>query len=324
MKSAPSVTVVIPAFNAGKFIQRAVESVYATGYPALQVVVVDDGSSDETREVVRRLCGEFPACKLLTHPGGVNLGVSASRNLGIAYAESEWVAFLDADDVYAPSRFNCLRSHLAAGTEVDAFYGKAEVRQEVGPSPGHLWPSEFFGIQRSLAGPALLQELLAGDTWHTSAITVKKALLTRACGFDTRKKIAEDCDLWYRIAALGNVTAFGLDMPVSVYYRHDTNTFQFRLEHRLAVLTAMFDAWGHVRAQNAPQVMEGLFGPAIDGYALQAIIVARESGRSDIAHCVLRLMLTRGRLAFFSNLSVGRQILALVFRRSPPVQVPNQ
>jgi len=116
LASCPSVAVMVPARDAEPFLDRAVRSVFATGHAPLKVIIVDDGSLDGTIGVAEGLCREFhPHCRLLRHPDGANRGVSASRNLAIAATDSEWVAFLDADDFYHPNRFMALQRHAEQG-----------------------------------------------------------------------------------------------------------------------------------------------------------------------------------------------------------------
>jgi glycosyltransferase involved in cell wall biosynthesis len=93
----PAFTVVIPLHQAEAFIRRCLQSVEEQTHPATETIVVDDGSTDGGAAIV---ADEFPWVRLLTQP---NQGVSSARNLGIATAESDWVAFLDADDFWFPS-----------------------------------------------------------------------------------------------------------------------------------------------------------------------------------------------------------------------------
>ena len=93
----PSVSAVIPAYNAGDTIERALNSVYAQTYEnTIEVIVVDDGSTDETAQIVR---DRFPDVILIQQR---NAGAAAARNSGVSAASGEWIAFLDADDEWLP------------------------------------------------------------------------------------------------------------------------------------------------------------------------------------------------------------------------------
>jgi len=113
------VSVVIPCYQAVGYIEFAIASAFGQSYSPLEVIVVDDGSSDGSYELVSRVKRErFPALKILTHEGRANLGVSVSRYLGLAHAEGELIAFLDADDQFKPDKLSQQVPILLASPEV--------------------------------------------------------------------------------------------------------------------------------------------------------------------------------------------------------------
>lgn len=97
----PIISAIIIVRDGEAFIREAIESIVAQDGPATELIVVDDGSTDGTAEVARSF---GTRARLVTHPGNANLGMSASRNLGIAEAHGRYVAFLDADDVWLPGK----------------------------------------------------------------------------------------------------------------------------------------------------------------------------------------------------------------------------
>jgi len=101
-----SVSVIIPAFNAQATIERAVMTVVNQTHPPLEVIVVDDASTDGTRDVVRRLAKAEPRIKLLEN--ATNRGPSGSRNRGFQAAQGEWVAIQDADDAWVETRLELM------------------------------------------------------------------------------------------------------------------------------------------------------------------------------------------------------------------------
>ena len=317
MAALPSVAVIIPAFNAAPFLRRAVESVWATEYPHLQVAIIDDGSRDETVAVARQLCAEAPGrCRLLEHGDGGHHGVSATRNLGLANTDSAWVAFLDGDDTYLPNRFACLTRDAPDLAATDAVYGLTRMHFDDASPPGAVgwWSSagdDLFGIREPLTDAALLARMLLGVTWHTGAITVRRWLLDSTGGFDPEKRIAEDCDLWFRIAAIGKVVPDDLSQPISRYHRHDSNTYAYRIEHRLPMVLAMLDAWRWARQTGAPAELVEVFRDAVPDYAERAVIAAREAGRPDVAWAVLGLMARRSPMPFFMRLGTWKQVRGL-------------
>lgn len=106
---SPKVSVVVPAYNSAGTLRRAVESVLCQSEPSVEVVVVDDASTDGTLGVARRLEAEDPRVRVLALPE--NGGVSRARNRGTAHARGEWIAVLDADDRYLPARLETLLRH---------------------------------------------------------------------------------------------------------------------------------------------------------------------------------------------------------------------
>ena len=116
-------SVIIPAFNAARFLREAIDSVLAQSQPPYEVIVVDDGSTDATEAVVRR----FPAVRYIAQVHG---GIAAARNRGVSAATGTWVAFLDADDRWTPGKLETQRAALEADPELDMVLGHCvEIRQ---------------------------------------------------------------------------------------------------------------------------------------------------------------------------------------------------
>lgn len=123
----PLVSVVIIFLNAQRFIEEAIESVFAQSYSAWELLLVDDGSTDGSTAVARRYAVQHPhKIRYLTHEGCQNRGMSASRNLGITSAKGEYVAFLDADDVWLPHKLLRQVAELAAQPDAAMVYGPAQ------------------------------------------------------------------------------------------------------------------------------------------------------------------------------------------------------
>jgi len=105
MHNKPLVSVVVIFLNAEEFIQVAIESVLAQTYEEWELLVVDDGSTDKSRSIALQYVEKHPdKIRYLEHAGRQNRGMSASRNLGIANAKGEYIALLDADDVWLPNK----------------------------------------------------------------------------------------------------------------------------------------------------------------------------------------------------------------------------
>jgi glycosyltransferase involved in cell wall biosynthesis len=103
----PLVSVILCFYNEEKFLEEAVASVFAQDYTAWELLLVDDGSSDGSTAIAKKLAANHPyKIRYVHHPGHCNEGLSASRNLGISKAEGDYVAFLDADDVWLPNKLS--------------------------------------------------------------------------------------------------------------------------------------------------------------------------------------------------------------------------
>ena len=99
----PLVTVIIPSFNSSPFIETAIQSVLKQTYPSYEIIIVDDGSRDNSMELLKKLGGQHPELiRIYTHPDHQNLGLGETYRLGIQHAHGEWIAFLEQDDYWVP------------------------------------------------------------------------------------------------------------------------------------------------------------------------------------------------------------------------------
>jgi glycosyltransferase involved in cell wall biosynthesis len=123
----PRVSIIIPFLNAEPFIREAIESVFAQTDRNWELLLVDDGSSDGSSRIALEYADRgWRAVTYLTHPGHRSRGASASRNLGIAHAKGEYVAFLDADDVWLPHKLEQQTALLTARPEAAMLYGVSQ------------------------------------------------------------------------------------------------------------------------------------------------------------------------------------------------------
>lgn len=119
------ISVIIPVYNAEKYLNEAISSVLIQK-EVNEILLVDDGSIDESYEICTHFAEKYTRVKLLTHPGHQNLGPSASRNLGINNATNEWVAFLDADDLFLPDRFQECIEKINKNPDLQFLHGAAQ------------------------------------------------------------------------------------------------------------------------------------------------------------------------------------------------------
>ncbi len=128
---APLVSVIIPAYHAAAFLEDTVGSVLAQTFRDFELLIVDDGSTDQTVAIAERFAAAEPGrVRLLRHPGGINRGVSATRNLGIRESRGTWVAFLDADDLWHPEKLARQVSFMQTQPDCALSYTSAVILRE--------------------------------------------------------------------------------------------------------------------------------------------------------------------------------------------------
>lgn len=199
------VSVIMPCHNAARFVRDSIGSVLSQTFQHWELVVVDDGSSDATPEILESL--RDPRIRVIRQP---NRGVSAARNTGIAAARGLYLAFLDADDSWHPDFLRAMGSALrAAGKAAVAYCGWRNVGLGVGRDAPFIPPD--------YEGPHKLASLLESCRWPVHAAMLPKDLAIAAGGFDTEQTSAEDFDFWLRVATVWPV----IRVPqVLAFYHH--------------------------------------------------------------------------------------------------------
>jgi len=184
-----SVGMVIPSYNAAAFIGSALQSALDQSPPPEQIIVVDDGSVDETACVVRKFAG----VRYVQQP---NRGPSAARNLGWRQLSTDAVVFLDADDFLLPEALSVRQSLLAGGKAAWAYTdGYLEDRAM------KRWPfSESYPPGKRGRDGRILPDLLRRNFICVSGTIVRRDALEHAGGFDESLRFVEDWDLWLRLA----------------------------------------------------------------------------------------------------------------------------
>ncbi len=192
---AGSVSVIIPAYNAERYIADAIESALGQTLPPYEIIVVDDGSTDGTADVVRRY-GE-PVRLLLQR----NRGPAAARNRGLMEARGEFVAFLDADDVWTRRNLELQVAALTASPRACLSYGR--IQWFSGRPSASL--SETEPSHDPQPAGDVLPVLVLRHLWATPAVVVRRGAVLSVGGFDDALRIGEDYDLWLRLASGGPV-----------------------------------------------------------------------------------------------------------------------
>jgi glycosyltransferase involved in cell wall biosynthesis len=203
---ASGISVVIPAFNAADTLDDAITSALAQSLAPLEVLVIDDGSTDATEEIAKRHArasgGRVRAIRK------ENGGVASARNRGLAEARGDLIAFLDADDAWAPEKLATQAAHLAACPEV-ALVGTTTFRWP-GPHPTPPAPSAAPTVLRiGRDGLAVRNRLV------TSSVLLRRSAAIEAGSFDEELNGPEDHDYWLRVAECGAIEV--IDAPLTGY-----------------------------------------------------------------------------------------------------------
>ena len=196
-----TVCAVVPTYNSADSLPNAIESIRNQNWPGLEIIVVDDGSTDDTAAVLRKLgAGDL---RVIRQKNG---GPGAARNRALEITAAEWVAFLDADDIWLPHKLemqmDCLRSERSHGF----CYADSLRRTISGTESVRRAPGLAKGAFRSL---------LLGPRFDLSTVVVRRDCFAQVGLFDPELRTGEDWDLWLRLSALCH--GCYVPKPLSVY-----------------------------------------------------------------------------------------------------------
>jgi glycosyltransferase involved in cell wall biosynthesis len=191
--SSPLVSVVVPTRNRAELLARAVASVRAQTMQDLELIIVDDGSTDDTSAYLARLT--MSDARVRVQRNAVGGGGSAARNAGIALASGRWVAFLDDDDEWLPAKLERQLAMLAANP--DAVACSCDFEQH--------FPSGRMREFRVRREPTLQEVLYDNVLGGASVCVAARDVLLGFGGFDTRLRSAQDYDLWVQLRHVGRI-----------------------------------------------------------------------------------------------------------------------
>lgn len=234
----PRISVVIPTYNFGPYLPTAIESVRRQGWPELEIIVVDDGSTDETPQVMKELVGDD-----LRYIRQENAGAASARNRGINESSGEWVAFLDADDTWMADKLASQMRELKKQPEAGFSYTDVSLLFKDGRESD--WECRT-------SGKPLLVKLLAGNLLATPTIMVRRQCFQEVGLFDEELRTGEDWDMWLRLAS--HFECVHVARPLAVIRTTDESKFPLPVLERctLRVLQRLFSC-PHIK-QRWPEV----------------------------------------------------------------------
>ena len=178
------ISVIVPTFNRKDMLSRALLSIFSQSHEPFEVIVVDNGSNDNTQEMLR---DEFPKVRLLLEP---EQGVSRARNKGICEATGEWIAFLDSDDEWQPDKLEVQTREILGSENIISHTDELWYRNGVRVNPKNI---------HKKSGGYIFDRCLELCCISPSSVMVKKTLFDEIGYFDEKLPACEDYDMWLRV-----------------------------------------------------------------------------------------------------------------------------
>jgi glycosyltransferase involved in cell wall biosynthesis len=237
--TAPKVSVIMPVFNGQRFLAEALGSLGRGDEPELEVVVVDDGSTDDSIGIVQAVAQKDPRIRLLT---GEHRGVSAARNVGLRASRGTYVAFLDCDDLCPPGRISRQLSKLISSPGAAFIVGET------------MWFEALTPDLKPAPGSKHVRLLC----WHLHSALFASSVFDAHGHFDEALEFAEDMDFFLRLME-ACVHFIVEDELASLYRRHDGNMTRNQHRMRRQMLVALQKSIARRRAAGHIGSLEGMF-----------------------------------------------------------------
>jgi len=223
------ISVIIPVYNSASFVNQAVSS--ALSQPETEeIILIEDGSTDNSRSICEGLAKKFEKVRLFQHPERKNLGAGASRNLGMKKAQHSLIAFLDADDYYLPGRFAVTKEIFNQNPECDGVYEAIgrHVEDQVGLE---RWQASggtdrlLHTVDKLVPPEKLGLGFIRGEISEFSldGLTFKKSILNKTGLMNPSLRLHQDTDFIFKLALSSKLFAGRTTEPVAMWRIHDHN-----------------------------------------------------------------------------------------------------
>jgi len=204
MNSEPKVSIIIPTYNQSQYLEEAMESVLNQTYQNIEIIIVDDGSTDNTSEVVKSFDN-----KIIYIPQK-NKGASSARNAGIKKAQGQYVAFLDSDDMWIKNKLEKQIKFIQNNPEIGLLgtgcYQMVDINKMIYKK---IFPAKNEILQK---------DLIKYNPFIQSSVIIKKDVFNHIDLYDEKFKESEDYDLWLRIAQKYKVANLEQALVTKRYY----------------------------------------------------------------------------------------------------------
>lgn len=281
----PKVSVVIPAYNAMTYLPDTLNSVLKQTFSDFEVLIIDDGSTDYIQTWVAQNVTE-PRIRLIAQ---ANQGLSAARNTGIANAQGEYVAFLDADDLWESTKLEKQVHHLDNNSAVGVVYNWIGVIDAEGKPTGRVWGGNIEGD--------VLTEILQRNIIDCPSVLVRRKCFEDVGVFDRTLRSVEDWDMWIRIASR---YPFAVTKEPLVYYRQHASN----MSKNWRVMEQAFHQVIEKSFQSVPSKLQYLRNNSL-GYA--NLCLAWKALQSKDKDCQLASKFQQQAIAHYPKLRYSRE-----------------
>lgn len=289
---AATVSVIIPAYNCAEYLGAALASVVAQDYPAIEVIVVDDGSTDGTGDTA----AAFGAKVRLIRQA--NAGPAAARNRALAIASGQYIAFLDGDDVWLPGKLAAQMRYFATQPDTPVVYGRWARWY---PNEGEYPPASAFvdaqpadAIDRidAEASGSIYTGMLLDSMVHSITAVAHRRVFDRLGGFDEQLRTGEDYDFWLRATRHFNVAKLARNVALYRIRRGSASAAQRPENNEYRVLMRTLSLYGDAdingrrvdRAQLNRRLAQLCFGHGYRHYWRGDVRIAYRSFRLALRH----------------------------------------
>ncbi|MDO6524839.1 glycosyltransferase [Motilimonas sp. 1_MG-2023] len=222
----PKFSVIVPFYNAAETLAKAIHSILQQSWPAYEIILVDDGSTDDSAEIAKAFTSHQ-----VHYYYQENQGVSAARNFGVAKSGGDWLCFLDADDWYYPDRLQLHGEWLQQQPSIDILTGDFEywvdgdnaIKRSLAQTPAGQYLLGKYPSQTQLTFDEHALTLFVGKHFgDTHTLSVRKTLFQQSGGYPTELKVCEDVSLLIRLCQHANCIG-AVTQPLAAYYVHPSS-----------------------------------------------------------------------------------------------------
>ncbi|SFK21895.1 glycosyltransferase family 2 protein [Methylocapsa palsarum] len=286
--SKPSLSIVIPAYNVAPYIEAAVLSALRQTLHDIEVIVVDDGSTDATSVIVQSLVDKLKDPRLLVIRQE-NGGLSAARNAGIRAARGEFIGLLDGDDIWLPGKAVLHIEVMVVDPMIGITFSHSEYLTEKGERTGHLL---LAGNPR----PSLHEMIRRNHFGNGSTVVARRACFREAGLFRKELRSCEDYEMWRRILWLTSYSAILVPKPLTLYRRRESS-----LSFNATKFVSYADQAMEILRRDMPHVPERIFRAGHAEHYRIAAWKALSSGHRGDAFNLLRRAVALRPLLFFTD-----------------------